>query len=93
MKIYTRKGDSGEASLFGGERVSKDSLRLEAYGTTDELNSFLGLARSYRDGVDQEIDNMLDEIINPMQENTDVKPNNFDMVFEKQLKYNKWILV
>ena len=62
MKIYTRKGDGGEASLFGGERVYKDSLRLEAYGTADELNSFLGLARSYRDGVDQEIDNMLDEI-------------------------------
>ena len=62
MKIYTRKGDGGEASLFGGDRVAKDSLRLEAYGTVDELNSFLGLARSLQDSIGQEIDNMLDEI-------------------------------
>jgi cob(I)alamin adenosyltransferase len=44
MKIYTRKGDKGETSLFGGRRVSKDELRVEAYGTVDELNSALGLA-------------------------------------------------
>ena len=44
MKIYTRKGDSGETSLFGGQRVDKDNLRVEAYGTVDELNSALGLA-------------------------------------------------
>lgn len=43
MKIYTKTGDSGETGLFGGERVSKSSLRIEAYGTIDELNSFLGL--------------------------------------------------
>ncbi len=46
MKIYTRKGDSGETSLFGGQRVDKDHLRVEAYGTVDELNSALGLAVS-----------------------------------------------
>lgn len=44
MKIYTKTGDLGETGLFGGERVSKDSLRIEAYGTVDELNSVLGLA-------------------------------------------------
>ncbi len=44
MKIYTKTGDNGETGLFGGERVSKDSLRIEAYGTVDELNSFIGLA-------------------------------------------------
>ncbi len=46
MKIYTRKGDSGETSLFGGQRVDKDHLRVEAYGTVDELNSALGFAVS-----------------------------------------------
>jgi len=43
MKIYTRTGDKGETGLFGGERVSKSNLRLNAYGSIDELNSFLGL--------------------------------------------------
>jgi len=42
MKIYTKTGDKGETGLFGGERVGKDSLRISAYGTIDELNSFLG---------------------------------------------------
>ena len=46
MKIYTRKGDKGQTSLIGRARVSKDSARLEAYGTVDELNSMLGLVRS-----------------------------------------------
>jgi cob(I)alamin adenosyltransferase len=44
MKIYTRTGDSGQTGLFNGTRVSKDHLRIETYGTIDELNSFLGLA-------------------------------------------------
>lgn len=47
MKIYTRKGDTGETSLFGGDRVSKSSDRIEAYGTVDELNSVIGLAASH----------------------------------------------
>lgn len=47
MKIYTKKGDSGETSLFGGTRVPKSNERIEAYGTVDELNSFVGLAASY----------------------------------------------
>jgi cob(I)alamin adenosyltransferase len=44
-RVYTRRGDSGQTSLAGGQRVAKDSLRIETYGTVDELNSFLGAAR------------------------------------------------
>lgn len=47
MKIYTKKGDEGNTSLFGGTRVPKSSKRIEAYGTVDELNSIIGLAASY----------------------------------------------
>ena len=44
-RVYTRKGDQGETGLVGGQRVPKDSPRIEAYGTVDELNAFLGAAR------------------------------------------------
>ena len=44
MKIYTKGGDTGETSLFGGVRVPKDDLRIRTYGTLDELNGLLGLA-------------------------------------------------
>ena len=44
VKIYTRTGDTGETGLFGGGRVAKDVMRVEAYGTVDELNSLLGVA-------------------------------------------------
>ncbi|MEM6805193.1 MAG: cob(I)yrinic acid a,c-diamide adenosyltransferase [Bacteroidota bacterium] len=43
MKIYTKKGDAGKTSLLGGTRVAKYDLRIEAYGTVDELNAYLGL--------------------------------------------------
>lgn len=49
MKVYTKKGDQGTTQLIGGTRVPKSSLRIEAYGTVDELNSHIGLIR------DQEI--------------------------------------
>jgi cob(I)alamin adenosyltransferase len=48
MKIYTKSGDKGETGLYGGMRLSKSDLRLEAYGTLDELNSYLGLIRSLK---------------------------------------------
>ena len=46
MKIYTRTGDLGETSLFGGARVSKSDPRIDAYGTVDELNALIGVARA-----------------------------------------------
>src|SRR5476649_2555297 len=45
MKIYTKTGDKGETSLIGGTRVPKHHIRIEAYGTVDELNSYVGLIR------------------------------------------------
>ncbi len=45
MKIYTRTGDAGQTSLIGGRRVSKADLRIDSYGTVDELNSWVGLLR------------------------------------------------
>jgi cob(I)alamin adenosyltransferase len=53
-KVYTRQGDRGKTSLVGGQRVSKASERLEAYGTVDELSSHLGLLASFLpDGDDK----------------------------------------
>lgn len=57
LKIYTRTGDTGETSLYDGTRVPKDSIRVESYGTIDELNSSLGLARQY--SADAEITDLL----------------------------------
>jgi cob(I)alamin adenosyltransferase len=50
-RVYTRQGDSGETALAGGQRVPKDGRRIAAYGTVDELNSFVGLARATVSGV------------------------------------------
>lgn len=47
FRIYTKTGDGGETSLYGGKRLPKNDLRIEAYGTVDELNSYLGLVRDY----------------------------------------------
>lgn len=60
MKIYTKTGDSGETSLFSGGRVSKDSARIEAYGTVDELNSQLGLLMT--EGLSDEVVQRLQEV-------------------------------
>lgn len=48
-KVYTRTGDKGETALVGGKRVAKDSPRIDAYGTIDELNSIVGLARVFNE--------------------------------------------
>jgi cob(I)alamin adenosyltransferase len=57
MKLYTKTGDDGTTGLFGGGRVLKASPRVEAYGTVDETNAFVGVARSTR--VDPTIDGVL----------------------------------
>jgi cob(I)alamin adenosyltransferase len=49
MKIYTKTGDEGTTSLFGGKRIGKDDLRIDSYGTVDELNSHIGLLMAYLD--------------------------------------------
>src|SRR5712692_7049102 len=64
MKIYTKTGDKGKTSLFGGNRVSKDAPRIAAYGTVDELNSAIGVARSLN--PPEEIDSILEEIQNDL---------------------------
>ena len=62
MKIYTKTGDNGQTSLVGGTRVSKTELRIEAYGTVDELNSYVGLLR------DQEVNNNRKDILKEIQD-------------------------
>ncbi len=62
MKIYTKTGDKGTTALYGGSRVPKHHLRIECYGTVDELNSYIGLIR------DQEIDNNTKEALVKIQD-------------------------
>ena len=52
LRIYTRTGDDGDTGLFGGERVRKDDARVEAYGTVDELNAVLGIARAQAEDLE-----------------------------------------
>ena len=59
MKVYTKKGDSGTTQLIGGTRVAKSSMRIEAYGTVDELNSYLGLIRD-QEITQKQIDQLLE---------------------------------
>jgi cob(I)alamin adenosyltransferase len=64
MKIYTKTGDAGETGLYGGERVKKFSKRVSSYGTVDEANSAIGLARAHSSDV--EIDGVLAQIQNAL---------------------------
>lgn len=64
MKIYTRTGDDGTTGLIGGSRIKKYDLRLEAYGTVDELNSFIGVVRSMQ--IDPASDRVLEKIQNKL---------------------------
>lgn len=60
FKIYTKTGDKGTTSLIGGTKVPKSHLRIEAYGTVDELNSYIGLCRDLL--IDENSRNVLQEV-------------------------------
>lgn len=64
MKIYTKTGDSGDTSLFAGGRVRKSNIRVDAYGTIDELNSTIGVARAH--GLPERADAWLHTIQNEL---------------------------
>jgi cob(I)alamin adenosyltransferase len=69
-RVYTRTGDGGETSLVGGKRVPKDSPRIDAYGTIDELNSIIGLARVFNEENLEagEAHRFLDEVLCKIQD-------------------------
>jgi cob(I)alamin adenosyltransferase len=69
-RVYTRTGDKGETGLVGGKRVSKDSDRIEAYGTIDELNATLGVVRTINDETSREKESrrFLDQVLRKIQE-------------------------
>jgi cob(I)alamin adenosyltransferase len=62
MRIYTRTGDDGTTSLFGGVRVKKNNVRVEAYGTVDELNAVLGIVRAV--SKDEKINKIIQTVQN-----------------------------
>ena len=64
MKIYTKTGDNGETSLFGGKRVRKDNPRISAYGTVDELNAVLGIVVT--EVKDEELNSVLQSLQNEL---------------------------
>jgi len=61
-RIYTKTGDTGSTGLFGGQRVAKDDMRVEAYGAVDELNASIGAVRASQAIIDSEIDAILSKI-------------------------------
>lgn len=70
MKIYTKTGDTGETSLFGGKRVRKNYIRVEAYGAVDETNAYIGFARAaIHEGSSgsREVLNFIDSALEPVQ--------------------------
>jgi cob(I)alamin adenosyltransferase len=70
LKIYTKTGDKGETSLYGGKRVRKDNMRVEAYGAVDETNAYIGFARAaIHEGSSgsREVLNFIDSVLEPVQ--------------------------
>lgn len=81
MKIYTKTGDMGSTGLFGGPRVSKDDDRIEAYGTVDELNAALGIARAadLPADIDHQLSNIQSELFSIGAELATPDPDAFSM--------------
>ncbi|MFZ1291490.1 MAG: cob(I)yrinic acid a,c-diamide adenosyltransferase, partial [Melioribacteraceae bacterium] len=92
MKIYTKTGDDGSTSLFGGTRVQKNNIRINAYGTVDELNSVIGLALSYKVSEEvkfelQEIQNTLFQIGSELASPENVKSDLIKKTSEEEISY------
>jgi cob(I)alamin adenosyltransferase len=92
MKIYTKTGDSGDTSLFGGKRVPKSTLRIDTYGTVDELNAQLGVVRALKPQSDVEV--LLEQIQNQLfvlgadlAAPFDSAPADFKRVQQKEIQF------
>ncbi len=98
MKIYTRTGDEGTTGLFGGTRVDKDDIRVECYGTFDEVNASIGLLRSkllvkhpWQDRLKRmqvAFMNLMSHLATPSGE---LKPNNAELPLEEADWCERWI--
>ena len=84
MKIYTGFGDQGDTALFGGQIVKKNNIRIEIYGTLDELNSSIGLLRT------KNSDKSIDQILNTIQEEIFVISSEIATPDESRLKKLKY---
>jgi cob(I)alamin adenosyltransferase len=81
MGIYTKTGDKGKTSLFDNTRVYKDDIRVESYGTVDELGSFIGLAKNYVE------DENIKEILFKIQNKLFVVASNLATIDQEKIKY------
>ena len=100
MKIYTRTGDGGETGLFGGGRVPKGHVRVEAYGTLDELNAALGLCmesvvdaeiRGWLCGIQQDLFSLGASLATPGSENGTARPATPPLPGERVGEIEAWI--
>ncbi|MFV1884347.1 MAG: cob(I)yrinic acid a,c-diamide adenosyltransferase [Balneola sp.] len=83
MKIYTKKGDGGSTSLYGGQTVSKSSKRIAAYGTVDELNSVLGMV------IAENHSNKTNSLLNSVQEQLFILGADLATPFSKETRINR----
>ena len=96
MKIYTKKGDQGKTSLFGGASIGKNSMRIHAYGTVDELNSVLGIVLT--NPLSEEGESILKELQNQLfvlgadMATLPSKKTKIDRISDKEIqKIENWI--